>query len=93
MVLLKIGLFVLLVVFLIKMSNEDRELNAELDHLFEVSSGKTANRSSGTVSAAFILIGCAIAVYFMPFDKVGLTGGTVLGVLIAAIATVSRSGV
>ena len=91
MIWFQIGIFVFFSSFVIWISNYNPELHDELSYIFGPQPKKNPNRFLDMTLVFFLLFGCAIMAYFIPTNKVGLTIGSTIGIIIMAIACVSRT--
>jgi len=91
MVISKILLFLFLVAFMIETSRHDRHLRSELEYLFGPYDKKNPSKKANVFLILLILIGIFMTVYYMPILGVGISVGSVIGVLIASISCVIRT--
>jgi len=91
MILIKIGIFAFFALFLIWISNYDPRLHAELDYFFGPEPKKNPSRLLNITLIFLILFGCAVMIFFMPTDEIGVTIGSIIGMVIMAIACVFRT--
>ena len=90
MILFKIGNFIFFALFLIWMSNFDKQLYFENSYCLGHQQKKNPSKLLNVILLMLILFGCGIMSYFIPIDKVGISLGTVFGIFIASIAFIAR---
>lgn len=93
MVWFKIGISIFFSSFAIWVSNYDLQLHAELNHVFGLQPKKNPSRLLDVILIFIILFGCALMAYSMPTDQIGLTVGSIIGMIIMAIACVLRTDI
>jgi len=81
MVILKILLFLFLAAFMIKGSGHDRNLHSELEYLFGSCDKKNPSKKINTFLILLILIGVFMIVYYMPILQIGISVGSIIGII------------
>jgi len=86
----KVIIFVSLSFLAIWMSNYSSRLHAELDYVSGPQPRKNPSRFLDAILIFFIMLGCAMFSFFISEDTVGITTGSMTGIIIVGIAWVGR---
>lgn len=89
----KITLFVFFVSLLIWRSSYDPQLHKEINYVCGPQPRKQPNRLLDAMLVFLIFFGGGIMVYFLPSDMTGITGESILGLLVMAIVSETRDSI
>ena len=89
----KIVLFIFFVSLLIWRSGYNPQLHKELNYICGPQPRKQPDKLSNTVLIFLIFLGAGITVYFLPNGMTEITGESILGLLIMAVASEARDSI